>query len=141
MGGSTVRSRGGHDRDHSLGGGLPGTHPSGRREHATGGASESGDRRKPRADPKTGGSARACFLKIHRGRRGLVRHAHSTGHAPRVLCWPPPGCRARLPLRFRALAKRQKTGIPPLPAASRAPASLPSPSHPQSFLPSASGAS
>lgn len=40
---------------------VPGTHPSGRREHAAGGASEAWDRRRPRAARKTGGRARAGF--------------------------------------------------------------------------------
>lgn len=67
MGGSTIRSRGGDDRDRSQGGGLPRTHPSGRREHAAGGASEDGTEETLGRTQKPAGVRAPAFKDSQRG--------------------------------------------------------------------------
>lgn len=118
MGGSTVGSRGGDDRDRGAAGFLGLT-------RVGGGSTRRAELARSEQREAAGGSGgwreRARpLLKTYSG-RGLINHAQSLDHAPS-------GCAIVSARRselgsvcgFQALAPRQKTGIPPLPAASRA---------------------
>lgn len=105
MSGSTVRSRGGDDRDRGAAGFLGLTRVGGgstRRAELT-----RSDQGKPRADPETGGSARApafkdlCWAWPRSSRPPF-------GHAPRGVRWSPPGALSWAPAEGSELWPRDK---------------------------------